>query len=606
MANQISNVGFTDYGAEQAAIDRRRKIAEMMTQQGMAPFGSTESVGGWAIPRSPMEGIGRIAQTLSGAYQEKNLQSRERALATRYQTSLAHALQMGEGSPGAPAQPPTTPMDDEGNPMPGVQARAAVPPDRAAMIRELSGLPGFGPMAVQQSLNDMNMGRMANVFGYGGQQPTGAAPAAAPAPMTSGQGNMPPAGTSPPVPPAPSGQSAGELIPRNIALGLLMADPSGKLLAEKIAAQHMELNKPLSTRYGIFGPDPSNPGLYRPIGGALPQGALPYQFGAGGTPDVRPYPGQVAGVSALTGATKSAEMPYSMNQMDVPVYLPGGDQITVKMNATQAHQYQTTGQLPPEIASSIPGLRQGSSPETQPAGSPAMGSVATLGGMRNAVSDLPVNPPGEPAIGMSPLNLNAQGQPISPQGRPVVGRTQSQSEQITQQRQAAGGKSTDEAFSKDYLAFRNGGASDAARQLAQLKDVAMQLAQPKSALTGPYIGSVPDALLKFTETGRNAIAMKERVDEVVQRSLRAILGAQFTEKEGERLIARAYNPNLNESENAIRVNRLLTQLTQAFQAKQSAAQHFERNGTLQGWQGKLPSINDFDSTIGAQGSWKDL
>lgn len=179
----------------------------------------------------------------------------------------------------------------------------------------------------------------------------------------------------------------------------------------------------------------------------------------------------------------------------------------------------------------------------------------------------------------------------------VVGATQSQNEQVQQSRQTAAGKAVDEQFAKDYVAFTSGGgAQDAAKQLAQLEDVTKML-QEGNHLTGPVRGMLPDTVRNITNP--EAVEARERVEEVVQRSLRAILGAQFTENEGKRLIARAYNPSLPESENLIRVNRLLTQLHQAFDAKQSASRYFEQNGTLAGWKGKLPSISDFNPDQGS-------
>jgi hypothetical protein len=202
-------------------------------------------------------------------------------------------------------------------------------------------------------------------------------------------------------------------------------------------------------------------------------------------------------------------------------------------------------------------------------------------------------------------NIKAQPEPG------VVGATQSQSEAVTQNRQQAAGKAVDEQFAKDYVAFTAGGGSqDASKQISQLQDVQKALSKRGSNLTGPIIGSTPDAILKTVNP--NAIAMRERVEEVVQRSLRATLGAQFTEKEGERLISRAYNPNLGEKENSIRVGRLLTQLQNAYQQKAEAAKYFEANGTLEGWQGKLPSMSDFNpdavdggkaKAIPASGRW---
>lgn len=293
-------------------------------------------------------------------------------------------------------------------------------------------------------------------------------------------------------------------------------------------------------------------------------------------------PSSVRSLLDFTQKKAAIEQPFKAGMTEVPVYLPGGDQVTVKLNPVQMTEYNRTGQLPPEIAASIPGYQQ---PTTA------------------ATPDVTVSP------SVSPEQIARIPDPIArqtawdayvkqqnmpkPAGRPVVGRGRTESEQITQKRQEAGGKATDEQFAKDYVAFTTGGgAQDATKQMAQLQDVITALKTEGAQLTGPWMGSTPDAILKFKYP--NAIAMRERVEEVVQRSLRAILGAQFTEKEGERLIARAYNPNQPEAENAIRVQRLFTQLSQGLESKSDAAAYFERNGTLQGWRGKLPSINDFD------------
>jgi hypothetical protein len=60
------------------------------------------------------------------------------------------------------------------------------------------------------------------------------------------------------------------------------------------------------------------------------------------------------------------------------------------------------------------------------------------------------------------------------------------------------------------------------------------------------------------------------------------------------LIARVYNDRLPPEENKRRVDRLITQITDAAKAKQSAADFFEKNGTLTGWDGKLYTISDFE------------
>lgn len=165
-----------------------------------------------------------------------------------------------------------------------------------------------------------------------------------------------------------------------------------------------------------------------------------------------------------------------------------------------------------------------------------------------------------------------------------------------------GQEALDREFAKEMAAFQTGGGADQAKQLSQLSDVVKALGgakdengQPIRAenVTGNWQGLMNTLGISGIVTPRSA-AVRERVEEVVQRSLRAILGAQFTEREGERLIARAFNPYLDEKENLARVQRLFTQLDKALKAKADAAAHFEKNGTLAGWKGKMPSIADFD------------
>lgn len=281
----------------------------------------------------------------------------------------------------------------------------------------------------------------------------------------------------------------------------------------------------------------------------------------------------------------------------VTLKLSGGQEL--QLSRPEYATYQQTGQLPARYGQgqTIPSPR----PSTLPAPQPGMTGNFTGPAEEVLKAISAIKDPQERSNALDAYASQVTGQPRQT-GLGVPGLSQSQPDQINQNRQNAAGKAVDEQFAKDYVAFATGGASDAAKQLGQLKDVVEQLKKPKANLTGPIIGSVPDSVKKFTTP--DAIAMRERVEEVVQRSLRAILGAQFTEKEGERLIARAYNPNLSEQENAIRVGRLYSQLEQAFRSKQSAASYFQKNNTLEGWSGKIPSIGDFnvDSAKQAGGS----
>lgn len=148
----------------------------------------------------------------------------------------------------------------------------------------------------------------------------------------------------------------------------------------------------------------------------------------------------------------------------------------------------------------------------------------------------------------------------------------------------------DKKFADSYLDWSQGGGADAAANIAQVGTVLQQLEQGKP-LTGPMVGIQPDLLLNLTNP--NAANASEQVKEVVQRNLRVVLGPQFTAKEGDALISRAFNPSLSPQQNAARLRKLYEQMSVAAQQKQDMASYYEATGTLRGYKGKQPNINDF-------------
>ena len=152
----------------------------------------------------------------------------------------------------------------------------------------------------------------------------------------------------------------------------------------------------------------------------------------------------------------------------------------------------------------------------------------------------------------------------------------------------------DAAFAPDYVQWTTGGGSDVLSQLGQVKTVVDALERGES-LTGIGVSIQPDILLAMTNP--KALQSRELVESVVQRNLRVILGAQFTEKEGERLISRAYNPRLPADQNAARLRNLFLQMSTAANQKQEMVEYVQQNGSLRGYKGKMPSINDFYKAI---------
>ena len=158
-----------------------------------------------------------------------------------------------------------------------------------------------------------------------------------------------------------------------------------------------------------------------------------------------------------------------------------------------------------------------------------------------------------------------------------------------------GEKAIDVQFGKEYAKFiSEGGAADIRSQLSKLNSSIVALESGKGNLTGPVLGRVSPENRSLLPGGARSSEVQQDVEEVVQRSLRKILGAQFTENEGARLISRTYDPRLPEKTNAKRLRRLVLQLEQAALAKEQAASYFEEHGTLKGFNGRIyASVDDF-------------
>ena len=153
-----------------------------------------------------------------------------------------------------------------------------------------------------------------------------------------------------------------------------------------------------------------------------------------------------------------------------------------------------------------------------------------------------------------------------------------------------GEKSRDRKFGEQLVEFN---LPDINKGLEQLTEASEALSK-SDTLTGPIVSLLPNFV--GDRVNPEAAEVREAVEEVVQRNLRLVLGAQFTEKEGERLISRAYNPKLDEAENKKRVERLIKSIQDAAQEKLNMKSYFEKNGTLKGYNSNLPSITSIEQS----------
>ena len=126
------------YQAELAKIADQQRMAEMLQAQSQAPI-ERFSYKGIEARTPATAGLAKLLQGFGGAYFQGQARDQEKALGEKYRaeqsadfTTLAKMLSAPAvaGSAGVPerlAEPPTMPVDDEGNAMPGVSAAPAVP-----------------------------------------------------------------------------------------------------------------------------------------------------------------------------------------------------------------------------------------------------------------------------------------------------------------------------------------------------------------------------------------------------------------------------------------------------------------------------------------------
>lgn len=159
----------------------------------------------------------------------------------------------------------------------------------------------------------------------------------------------------------------------------------------------------------------------------------------------------------------------------------------------------------------------------------------------------------------------------------------------------------DRAFARTYEEeFLSGKINSAEKNLEQLGTIRNELTT-RDDLTGGFTGNLPMSVRR--RVAPDSASAQQTVEDVVQQSLKAILGAQFTEKEAEQLIKRAYDPALGEDKNLERVDRLYRTLKKGIEAKKRAGSHFEQAGTMRGFKGTMYGsvsdiINDFESGAG--------
>jgi len=143
-----------------------------------------------------------------------------------------------------------------------------------------------------------------------------------------------------------------------------------------------------------------------------------------------------------------------------------------------------------------------------------------------------------------------------------------------------------------------------AKDIPRLPDVKLDIEDLKlqrnrlkedSTLTGGIRGAISILGDYQSLVDPKAADVKERIQSVVQKSIRSLMGAQFTEREGQGILKRAFNPLLKTEQNIERINLLITKLQAGYDQKVAIINAIEKGDKsvldLQNLQSKLE--NDF-------------
>ena len=153
-----------------------------------------------------------------------------------------------------------------------------------------------------------------------------------------------------------------------------------------------------------------------------------------------------------------------------------------------------------------------------------------------------------------------------------------------------GQEHADKAFGKEYQDWVSGGFANVQGNLAKLKGSIDSIANPNTE-----VGSVIAPEFIRARTNKESVRVEQDVGNVVFQSLKEILGGQFTEKEGQKLVQQTYDPRLSDEDNRAKVQASYDKLTALAEAKQKAVKYFSENGTLKGFQGS--DANTIDGFI---------
>lgn len=158
-------------------------------------------------------------------------------------------------------------------------------------------------------------------------------------------------------------------------------------------------------------------------------------------------------------------------------------------------------------------------------------------------------------------------------------RSKAPSQKVTE-----GEKVIDREFAKDYNDWSSGGKADYEVNSKIFKDAIKGLKSGKVST-----GSMSGMGSRIPGYRSDTREVEDQVRKAINGMLRATLGAQFTEKEGERIFAQTFDPFKSEEANVAAMEAELAKLEKRKNSIEDMGKYYTKNKTLSGYE--VPAAN---------------
>lgn len=147
-------------------------------------------------------------------------------------------------------------------------------------------------------------------------------------------------------------------------------------------------------------------------------------------------------------------------------------------------------------------------------------------------------------------------------------------------------EAVDKAYAKDYTEYAlNGGHERAMQDISELEPLVEQLKNHDTGRLGGMAGLLGDKAVDLQDP--ELASIRDKYKRNLSKSLKSIFGSRPSQLEYQKQLELGYNPRLSPQENAQRISDQIARLKGEAGAKKAAADYYQQNGTIKGYQGKI-------------------